>query len=114
MGSPRATPEPQMSYHIQIAEGFRVRFPSRSAEFAEGVEIGVLTTLLDMGLVEFNRVISVTARQQSISLADALGYTVAEAEVTDGLVSITFRQKGYTAAPEKKRPNFVKLVHFQD
>ncbi len=103
-----------MSYHIQIAEGFRVRFPSRSVEFAEGVEIGVLTTLLDTGLVEFNRVISVAAKQQAISLADALGYAVAEEQVTDGLVSITFRQKGYTAAPEKKRPGFLKLVHSQD
>ncbi len=103
-----------MSYHIQIAEGFRVRFPSRSAEFSEGVEIGVLTTLLDMGLVEFNRVISVTARQQAVSLADALGYFVTEGEVTDGLVSITFRQKGYTAAPEKKRPNFLRLVHSRE
>ena len=103
-----------MSYHIQIAEGFRVRFPSRSAEFAEGVEIGVLTTLLDMGLVEFNRVISVTARQQAVTLADALGYSVTEGPVTDGLVSVTFRQKGYTAAPEKKRANFLKLVHSRD
>jgi hypothetical protein len=103
-----------MSYHIQIAEGFRVRFPSRSAEFAEGVEIGVLTTLLDMGLVEFNRVISVAARRQAIALADALGYSGTEGPVTEGLVSITFRQKGYTAAPEKKRPSFLKLVHTSD
>ena len=111
MGSLKTTLGHHMSYHIQIAEGFRLRFPSRSAEFAEGVEIGVLTTLLDMGLVEFNRVISVTARQQAISLADALGYSVTEEPVTDGLVSITFRQKGYTVAPEMKRPNFLTLVH---
>src|SRR5918998_2228414 len=114
MGLPRVTLGHDMSYHIQITEGFRVRFPSRSAEFAEGVEIGVLTTLLDMGLVEFNRVISVAARQQAISLADALGYSVTEGPVTDGLVSITFCQKGYTAAPEKKRPSFLKLVHSRE
>ncbi len=114
MGSPVTAPGHDMSYHRQIAEGFRLRFPSRSAEFAEGVEIGVLTTLLDMGLVEFNRVISVTARQQAISLADALGYSVTEGPVTDGLVSIMFRQKGYAATPEKKRANFLKLVHSRD
>ncbi len=111
MGSPTTIPWHHMSYHIQITEGFRVRFPSRSDEFAEGVEIGVLTTLLDMGLVEFNRVISVTARQQAVTLADALGYSVTEGPVTDGLVSIMFRQKGYAATPEKKRANFLKLVH---
>ncbi len=114
MGLPPVTLGHDMSYHIQIAEGFRVRFPSRSAEFAEGVEIGVLTTLLDMGLIEFNRVISVAARQQAITLADALGYSMTEGPVTDGLVSLTFRQKGYTAAPERKRPDFLKLVHSRD
>ena len=103
-----------MAHHIQIAEGFRVRFPSRSADFAEGVEIGVLTTLLDIGLVEFDRVISVGAKPQAITLAEALGYSVTEGSVTDGLVSITFRQKGYTAAPERKRPNFLKLVYSSD
>ncbi len=65
-------------------------------------------------MVEFNRVISVAAKQQAISLADALGYSVTEGPVTDGLVSITFRQKGYTAAPEKQRPKFLRLVHSQD
>ncbi len=114
MGLLMTTPEYRMSYHIQIAEGFRLRFPSRSAEFAEGVEIGVLTTLLDMGLVEFNRVISVAARQQAISLADALGYSVTEGLVTDGLTAVTLRQKGYTVVPEKKRANFLRLVHSCD
>src|SRR5215213_7183778 len=103
-----------MAYHIQIAEGLRVRFPSRSADFAQGVEIGVLTALLDIGLVEFNRTISVEARQQAITLADALGYAVTEGPVTDGLVTFTFRQKGYTVAPEKKQPDFLRLVHSRD
>jgi hypothetical protein len=74
----------------------------------------VLTTLLDIGLVEFDRVVSVGAKEQALSLADALGYFVTEGPVTDGLVSVTFRQKGYTAAPEKKRPDFLKLVHSRD
>jgi hypothetical protein len=39
---------------------------------------------------------------------------VIEGPVTDGVVSITFRQKSYTAAPQKKRPDFLKLVHSRD
>ena len=33
-------------HHIHLAEGMRLRFPARSADFDQGVEIGIVAALV--------------------------------------------------------------------
>ena len=62
--------------HIEIAEMVRVRFPDRSGEFDEGVEIGVLAALMALGHKEITRTISRRALEQVRPLAQNLRYRV--------------------------------------
>ena len=45
-------------HHIHLAEGMRLRFPARSADFDQGVEIGIVAALMSQDLTEFTRKIS--------------------------------------------------------
>ena len=45
-------------HHIHLAEGMRLRFPARSADFDQGVEIGIVAALMSQDLTEFTRKVS--------------------------------------------------------
>jgi hypothetical protein len=64
--------------HIQVAAGLRLRFPQRSEEFDEGVQIGILAGLMESGRTEFSRQISSRALEQARALAQKMGYRILE------------------------------------
>ena len=70
--------------HIHLADGLRLRFPGRNEDFDQGVEIGMLALLMDMGEREFRRWISIGNLDQARALAKQLGYYVIESS-SDGV-----------------------------
>jgi hypothetical protein len=89
--------------HIHLAEGLRLRFPGRDENFDQGVEIGMLAVLMDMGTREFRRWISSANLEQARALAKQLGYHVIESPGEEGWADVVFRS-GHV------RPQ-LKLVH---
>jgi hypothetical protein len=89
--------------HIHLAEGLRLRFPGRDENFDQGVEVGMLAVLMDMGTREFRRWISSANLDQVRALAKQLGYHVVEGEGGDGWTELVFRSG-------QARPQ-LKLVH---
>jgi len=67
---------------VIIEDGLTVRFPTRDESFADGVELGMLATLMSFNLASFSRTIATTNVDQARSLAQKLGYpsVIAEAE----------------------------------
>jgi hypothetical protein len=78
--------------HIHLEEGLRLRFPGRSEEFDQGVEIGMLAVLMDQGSPEFTRWISRDNLDQARALARQLGYHAVEGNGDRDWASLTFRQ----------------------
>jgi len=89
--------------HIHLADGLRLRFPGRDENFDQGVEIGMLAVLMDMGTREFRRWISSSNLEQARALAKQLGYHVVEGEGSEGWTELVFRSG--SARPQ------LKLVH---
>ena len=89
--------------HIHLAEGLRLRFPGRDESFDQGVEVGMLAVLMDMGTREFRRWISSANLDQVRALAKQLGYHVVEGEGDDGWTELVFRSG-------QARPQ-LRLVH---
>jgi hypothetical protein len=89
--------------HIHLAEGLRLRFPGRSEDFDQGVEIGMLAILMDMGHPEFSRCISAENRDQARALAQQLGYRMVEGAGDADWIEMTFR-----SGPARPQ---LKLVH---
>jgi hypothetical protein len=77
--------------HIHLADGLRLRFPGRSEEFDQGVEIGMLAVLMDLGDREFRRWISSANLAQARALAKQLGYHVVEGASDDEWTELVFR-----------------------
>jgi hypothetical protein len=77
--------------HVRIADGLRVRFPSRGAEFDEGVEIGVLAALMACGSSPLLVEISPASLEQARALAEAMGYRLLE-QPGAGLMTLTLRE----------------------
>ncbi|MDQ4136877.1 MAG: hypothetical protein M3158_11885 [Pseudomonadota bacterium] len=77
--------------HIHLADGLRLRFPGRSEEFDQGVEIGMLAVLMDLGTREFTRWISAENLDQARALAKQLGYHVVEGTADGEWVELVFR-----------------------
>ena len=65
---------------IRIEDRLTVRFPGRDASFVAGVEIGMLATLMAMGIAEFARSIATDNVAQARELARGFGYHVLAAE----------------------------------
>jgi hypothetical protein len=89
--------------HIHVADGLRLRFPGRTEEFDQGVEIGMLAVLMDLGDREFSRWISTANLEQARALARQLGYSVVEGHTDAEWTELVFRFG--TARPK------LKLVH---
>ena len=85
--------------YIHVDEGLRLRFPARDEEFAAGVEIGMLTVLMDLGLqAEFSRWIASSNVEQARSVAEKLGYRLVAGQSDGGWTHATFR---FGKAPPK-------------
>jgi hypothetical protein len=80
-----------------------VRFPGRTEEFDQGVEIGILAVLMDFGAPEITRPIASTNLEQARALADKLGYRLLEGVSADGLTTVILHRA-------QTRPA-LKLVH---
>jgi hypothetical protein len=76
---------------IHVADEVRLRFPGRDEQFDQGVEIGVIATLIEFGVLEFSRPLGHGTMDQARSLAGSLGYRVVEEPAEeDGYVTATF------------------------
>jgi hypothetical protein len=82
-------------WKINIQDDLRIRFPARDKVFAEGVEIGMLATLMSLGWKEFERTISKVNLDQARSLGEKLGYHLAgvEDDTDPSFLRITFRDR---------------------
>jgi len=89
--------------HIHLDDGMRLRFPSRSEDFDQGVEVGMIATLMDMGMSDFTRRISKANVDQIRPLATKFGYHLVEGEGDEEWVEIAFRN-----GPARPK---LKLVH---
>ena len=77
--------------HIHLTDGLRLRFPGRDEEFDQGVEIGMLAVLMDLGTREFTRWISSDNLDQARALAKQLGYHVVEGSADAEWTELVFR-----------------------
>jgi hypothetical protein len=92
--------------HIHLAEGMRLRFPNRSEDFDQGVEIGMIAVLMELGTREFVRSISSGSLEQARSLAQRMGYRLIEGEPEEGGAVTVILRTG------SARPT-LRLVHSQ-
>lgn len=77
-------------HHIHLAEGLRLRFPARSADFDQGVEVGMLAALMSQDVSEFSRRISKANVGQVRAVAEQFGYRLVEGEATEDCITLTF------------------------
>jgi hypothetical protein len=84
--------------HVQIDEGLRLRFPRRSAEFDEGVEVGMAAALMASATRTFSRRIATGTVDQIRALAPRLGFHVVVEAVEGGWADLSFRP-----GPERPR-----------
>jgi len=77
-------------HHIHLAEGLRLRFPARSVDFDQGVEVGMLAALMSQDVSEFRRRISKANLGQVRAVAEQFGYRLIEGEEVEEWVEITF------------------------
>ncbi|MBO1904212.1 hypothetical protein KHP60_05590 [Microvirga sp. 3-52] len=90
-------------HHIHLAEGMRLRFPARSADFDQGVEIGIVAALMSQDLTEFTRRISNDNLGQVRALVEQFGYRLVEGQADGEFVEINFYSR--TARPR------LRVVH---
>ncbi len=90
-------------HHIHLAEGLKLRFPARSVDFDQGVEIGMLAAMMSQDVAEFSRRISNANLGQVRALADQFGYRLVEGEAEGDCASLTFYNR--TARPR------LRVVH---
>jgi hypothetical protein len=76
--------------HIHLDDGLRLRFPGRSEEFDQGVEIGMVAVLMDQGVAEFSRWISRSNLGQIEAIAKQMGYRIEEREGSEEWADVTF------------------------
>ncbi len=91
---------------IEVADGVTVRFPSRSEEFDQGVEIGALAAALAQGPSEHWQRLSPGNSEQARALADAMGYRMLEPKPGATDLEMIFVRSG-------RRPA-LRLVHSAD
>lgn len=94
---------PPIMRHIHLDDGLRLRFPGRSEDFDQGVEIGMIAVLMDQGMREFSRWISRGNLDQVRAIARQMGYHTVEGAANGDWVDLSFRHG-------QARPT-LKLVH---
>jgi hypothetical protein len=88
---------------IEVADGVTVRFPSRSEEFDQGVEIGALAAALALAPVEHWQRLSPGNSEQARALAEAMGFRMLDQKPDAPDAEIVFVRAG-------RRPA-LRLVH---
>ncbi|WP_407523594.1 hypothetical protein [Methylobacterium oryzisoli] len=88
---------------IEVEEGLRLRFPRRTEEFNEGVEIGLLVARIARGDQAFTCLISAANVDQARVVAQHLGYRIQIAAENSGLSEVHLSSR-------PKRPKLT-LVH---
>ncbi len=91
--------------HIHLDDGLRLRFPGRSEDFDQGVEIGMLAVLMDQETPEFSRWISRANLGQVEAIARQMGYRVIEGDGDEEWADVTFQHGSIKAKPK------LRLVH---
>jgi len=91
--------------HIHLDDGLRLRFPARSEDFDQGVEIGMLAVLMDQEIREFSRWISRANLGQVEAVAKQMGYHTVQGGGDAEWVDLTFRH-----GLAKSKPS-LRLVH---
>ena len=91
--------------HIHLDDGLRLRFPGRSEDFDQGVEIGMIAVLMDQGLAEFSRWIAKSNLSQVQAIAKQMGYRIEEGGGDEEWVDVTFLHGTVKAKPK------LRLVH---
>jgi hypothetical protein len=91
--------------HIHLDDGLRLRFPGRSEDFDQGVEIGMIAVLMDQGFPEFSRWIAKSNLSQVQSIAKQMGYRIEEGGGDEEWVDVTFLHGTVKAKPK------LRLVH---
>jgi hypothetical protein len=86
---------------IHLTEEVTLRFPERSEEFDEGVELGILAASIEFGKVD--RVwIAASSCDQARALAEKMGYRITEGAADGDWIEIVLR-------PQERRPR-LKLI----
>ena len=88
---------------IEVADGVTVRFPSRSEEFDQGVEIGALAAALALGPPEHWQRLAPGNSEQARALAEAMGFRMLDPKPDAQDAEIVFVRVG-------RRPA-LRLVH---
>jgi len=83
----------------------RLRFPGRSEDFDQGVEIGMIAVLMDQGFPEFSRWIARSNLSQVQAIAKQMRYRIEENGGDEEWVEITF-----VYGTAKAKPT-LRLVH---
>lgn len=91
--------------HIHLDDGLRLRFPGRSEDFDQGVEIGMIAVLMDQGLPEFSRWIARSNLSQVQAIAKQMGYRVEQDDGDEEWVEVAFVYGTVKAKPK------LRLVH---
>lgn len=90
---------------IHLEEGLRISFPGEGTTFSAGVEIGMLATLMSLGLREFIRQIDAGNIEAARTLSQKFGYHLAELEeVAAGETRVTFRNRTHKPTLKLVRP----------
>jgi hypothetical protein len=87
---------------IHLTEDVTLRFPERSEDFDEGVELGILAAAMEFGTID-HAWIGRGSREQARALAEKMGYRVVEGQHAGDWIEIMLR-------PESARPKLT-LVH---
>ncbi len=90
-------------HHIHLADGLRLRFPARSVDFDQGVEVGILAALMSQDIAEFSRRISKGNLGQVRAVAEQFGYRLVEGSAEEEWVELNFYNR--TARPR------LRVVH---
>ncbi|MBA1158224.1 hypothetical protein [Microvirga mediterraneensis] len=91
--------------HIHLDDGLRLRFPGRTEDFDQGVEIGMIAVLMDQGLGEFSRWIARSNLSQVEAIAKQMGYRIEDNGGDEEWADITFLHGTAKAKPK------LRLVH---
>ena len=78
---------------LALADKLTLRFPSRSPDFDEGFEVGMMAALMSLNQTEFTRTIAAGSSEQLASVAQKLGYYLAESTESEQVVRVTFRSR---------------------
>ncbi|MDX2157092.1 MAG: hypothetical protein SFW09_11345 [Hyphomicrobiaceae bacterium] len=95
-----------MSRKVHLEDGCTLRFPGRSDDFADGVELGILAAQMDHGVVCLSRRIARSNLDQLRALAAKLGYRLVVGVTDDSWCHVDLVAK-------TERPR-LRLVHPAD